>query len=193
MRKIYLFLSLSLDGFFEGPNHDISWHNVDAEFNKFAIEQLKETDLYLFGRRNYRLMEAYWPRIARDPSASEDNLEIARLINGTRKIVFSRTLQSVKETKEWKNIQLVRKLDPVEIRRLKEQPGQDICVGGPNLARSLVKAGLVDEFRFLVMPVIVGHGTTIFEGALGRMKLELVNTQQFDSGNVLLRYRPRRE
>lgn len=193
MRKIYLFLSLSLDGFFEGPNHDISWHNVDAEFNRFAIEQLKETDLYLFGRRNYRLMEAYWPRIAQDPSASEDNLEIARLINGTPKIVFSRTLQSVKETKEWKNIQLVRKLDPVEIRRLKERPGKDICVGGPNLARSFVKAGLVDEFRFLVMPVIVGHGTTIFKGALGRMKLELVNMQQFDSGNVLLRYRPRRE
>ncbi len=192
MRKTYLFLALSLDGYFEGPKHDISWHNVDAESNRFAIELLKETDLYLFGRRNYRLMEASWPRIARDPSASEDDKEIARLINGTQKIVFSKTLRSVKETKEWRNVQLVRKFDPAEVKRLKGQPGKDICVGGPNLALSFVKAGLLDEFRFLVMPVIVGRGTTVFKGALGRMKLELVSAQRFDSGNVLLRYKPSR-
>lgn len=191
MRKIYLFLSLSLDGYFEGPNHDLSWHNIDSESNKFAIEQLKETDLYLFGRRVYRLMEATWPKIARDPSASEENLEIARLINDTPKIVFSKTLQSVKETEEWRNVKLVRKFEPAEIRRLKEQPGKDICVGGPNLARSFVKAGMVDEFRFLVTPVIVGRGTPIFD-RMGGLKLEFVNTRQFDSGNVLLRYRPGR-
>lgn len=187
-----MFLSLSLDGYFEGPNHDLSWHNVDDESNKFAIEMLKETDLYLFGRRVYRLMEASWPKMARDPSTSEDNLEIARLINNTRKTVFSRTLQSVRETEDWRNVELVRRFDAGEIRRLKEKPGKDISVGGPNLARSFVKAGLVDEFRFLMTPVILGRGTKIFDGTLGKVKLELVSTRRFDSGNVLLRYRPAR-
>lgn len=72
-RNLYLFMSLSIDGYFEGPNHDISWHSVDDEFNRFAIEQLKETDLFLWGRRVYQLMEAYWPKAADDPATSKDN------------------------------------------------------------------------------------------------------------------------
>ena len=68
MRKVFLFMTLSIDGYFEGPNHDLSWHNVDDEFNKFAIEQLKEADLILFGRRTYQLMEAFWPKAAKDPT-----------------------------------------------------------------------------------------------------------------------------
>jgi dihydrofolate reductase len=91
-------MMLSLDGYFEGPNHDLSWHNVDDEFNKFAIEQLKEADLLLFGRRTYQLMEAYWPKAAKDPAMSKENLEIANLINNANKIVFSRTLDKVEET-----------------------------------------------------------------------------------------------
>lgn len=73
MRSIYLFLSLSVDGCFEGPNHDISWHNVDDESNSFAIEQLEKTDLFLWGRRIYELMEGYWPKAADDPAASKGN------------------------------------------------------------------------------------------------------------------------
>src|ERR1700719_3914923 len=92
MRKLYLFMSLSIDGYFEGPDHDISWHKVDEEFNKFVIEQLKETDLFLWGRRIYELMEAYWPKAAGYPSTSRDNRAIARLMNGTDKLGFSYTL-----------------------------------------------------------------------------------------------------
>lgn len=190
MRKIYLFLSLSLDGYFEGSNHDLSWHNVDDEVIKFAIQQLKETDLYLWGRRIYQNMEAVWPKMAVDPSASKDSLEIARLLNNTPKIVFSRTLKSVKETKNWKNVELVRELDLEGIRRLKRQAGKDIGVGGPNLALALVKAGLVDEFRFMMVPVLIGRGTSISEGMLGKTELEFVKTRRFDSGNLLLYYRP---
>ena len=85
MRKVYLFMILSIDGYFEGTNHDISWHNVNDEFNRFAIEQLNEADLFLFGRRTYQLMEAYWPEAAKDKTMSKENLEIARLINNTQK------------------------------------------------------------------------------------------------------------
>ena len=80
-------MTLSLDGYFEGPNHDISWHNINDEFNEFAIEQLKEADLLLFGRRTYQLMEASWPKAADDPAMSKENLEIANLMNNANKIV----------------------------------------------------------------------------------------------------------
>jgi len=188
MRKAYLFVSLSLDGYFEGPNHDISWHNVDDEFNEFAIEQLKEADLLLFGRRTYQLMEASWPKAAKDPTTSEENLEIVDLINNANKIVFSRTLRTVEETENWKNTKLVHEFDPAAVRRLKEQPGKGIWVGGSNLALSLIKANLIDEFRFMINPVVIGKGTSILEGIQGELDLELTKTRRFSSGNILLYY-----
>lgn len=190
MRKIYMFMSLSLDGYFEGPGHDISWHNVDDEVNEFAIKQLKGTDLLLFGRRIYQVMEAAWPKIAADPSTSKDNLEIAALINNVDKVVFSRTLRSVHETENWRNVRLVHKFDPAEIRRLKRRSGKDISVGGSNLALAFVEAGLVDELRLMVTPAVIGRGTPVLQGMRGKMNLELTETRRFDSGNVLLCYRP---
>ena len=193
MRKIHLFVTLSLDGYFEGPNHDLSWHNVDDEFNKYAIEQLRDTGLILFGRRTYQLMEGFWPKAAVDPGTSLDNREIARLINNTEKIVFSRTLDSVRETENWKNVKLRGKVDPVEMRRLKEMPGKDIWVGTSDLAVSFIKEDLIDEFRFMINPVVVDGGRRIFEGLNRKLDLELTESRKFDSGNVLLYYRPRRK
>ncbi len=193
MRKIHLFVTLSLDGYFEGPNHDLSWHNVDDEFNKYAIEQLRDTGLILFGRRTYQLMEGFWPKAAVDPGTSLDNREIARLINNTEKIVFSRTLDSVQETENWKNVKLRRKVDPVEMRRLKEMPGKDIWVGTSDLAVSFIKEDLIDEFRFMINPVVVGGGRRIFEGLNRKLDLELTQSHKFDSGNMLLYYRPQRK
>ena len=186
-------MTLSLDGYFEGLNHDLSWHNVDHEFNKFAIEQLRETGLILFGRRTYQLMEGFWPKAAVDPKTSPDNREVARLINNIEKIVFSRTLDSVRETENWRNVKLRRKVDPVEIRRLKEMPGRDIWVGTSDLAVSFIKEGLIDEFRFMINPVVVGGGRRIFEGLNRKLDLELMESRNFASGNVLLYYRLRRK
>lgn len=117
-------MTLSLDGYFEGLNQDLSWHRVDDESNKFAIEQLKEADLILFGRRTYQLMESFWPKAAEDPTMSKENLEIANLINNTNKIVFSRTLDKVEEKGNWRNVKLVHEFNPDEIRQLKEQSGK---------------------------------------------------------------------
>ena len=181
----------SLDGYFEGPDHDLSWHNVDDEFNKFAIGQLRETGLILFGRRTYQLMESFWPKAGADPKTSLDNLEIARLINRVEKIVFSRTLESVRETTNWRNVKLRHKVDPAEIRRLKEMPGKDIWAGTSNLPVSFIKEDLVNEFRFMINPVTVGGGTRVFEGLNCKLDLELTETRNFDSGNVLLYYRTR--
>ena len=190
MRNLYLFMSVSVDGYFEGPDHDISWHRVDAEFNRFAIEQLKATDLYLWGRRVYQLMEAYWPKAADDPSTSKDDRDIADLLNNTKKIVFSRTLNEVSEAENWRNVSLKHTFDPAEIQRLKMQPGKDIGVGGSELAAHFAEAGLIDEFRFMVVPVALGAGTPILHGMKKKLNLELFGTRRFGSGNTLMYYRP---
>jgi dihydrofolate reductase len=189
MRKVYLHMMLSADGYFEGKDHDISWHNVDAEYNRFALEMLRETDIYLFGRRTYELMEASWPAMARDPKLSGDNVEIARLINHTHKVVFSRTLEKVEEKENWRNVKLAHQVDPEEIRRLKSLPGKNIGVGGSDLALSFIQAGLIDEFRFTISPIAIGQGTKIFQGLGSRLNLELKKTRRFESGNMLLYYR----
>ena len=185
-----MLISISLDGFFEGQNHDITWHNVDEEFNKFAIDQLRETDTILFGRRTYQLFEDFWPKAADDPTISKDNLEIARLINNMDKIVFSKTLPRVEEKKNWKNIRLIREVNPEEINRWKRQPGKNLSVGGNNLAVGLAQSGLIDEFQIMVNPIALGRGTPLFQGTKERLNLRLLRTRMFKSGNVLLCYEP---
>jgi dihydrofolate reductase len=193
MRKIHVYLMVSLDGYFEGPNHDLSWHNVDEEFNQFAISQLRDTGLMLFGRSTYQLMEGYWPKVEEDPKTTPDDVEVARLMNNTPKMVISRTLNQVKEGPNWKNVTLRNKLDVSEIKKLKQQTGKDIWAGGSELATSLLKEGLVDEVRLMVAPVVVGAGTPLFKGLDTRMKFKLAKTQPFKSGNVLLSYEPFRD
>lgn len=190
MRKAYMFMMLSLDGYFEGPNHDLSWHNVDDEFNRFAVDMLRGADLFIYGRRMYQVMEEAWPRMAKDPGLSRENKEIAYLINNTPKIVISRTLNNVEEREDWKNIRLSNRFDADEVRRLKEQPGKNIWVGGSELAVAFVKEHLIDEFWFMINPVIIGKGTPILNGLGRKFGLELISSKQFRSGNLLLCYKP---
>jgi dihydrofolate reductase len=192
MRKVILFMMLSLDGYFEGPNHDLSWHNVDNEFNRFVIQQMKEVDLIIFGKRTYQTMESFWPQAQDDPKMSKENLIVARLMNNMNKIVISRTLNKIREHKNWKNVKIVHKFDPKEIMRLKKQAGKAIWVGGSNLALSFIRASLIDEFRFTINPVVIGAGTPIFQGLGRQLKLELIKTRKFRSGNVMQYYRPKK-
>jgi dihydrofolate reductase len=182
--------TVSLNGFFEGSSHDISWHNVDEEFNKFAIEQLREIDTILFGRRTYQLFEDAWPKAATDPTTSADNLEIANLINNMNKIVFSKTLPKVEEKENWKNVKLLRELNPEEIRRWKQQSGKNMSAGGNNLCVSLAEAGLIDEFRIIINPPALGKGSPLFEGITTRLGFKLLAARTFKSGNILLSYKP---
>ena len=190
MRKAIVFMSLSLDGFFEGPDHDISWHNVDEEFNKFVIEQMRKMDLILFGRRSYELMESFWPGAEDDPAETAGNREVARMMNHSKKIVYSSTLEQVHEKMNWEKISLRRSVDPAEVNRWKDEPGGDIWVGGSSLATAFVDAGLIDEFLFVIHPTILGRGTRIFSGLGRKLELTLVDSRKLASGNVLLTYRP---
>ena len=182
MRKIIFQNMISVDGFFEGPNRDISWHNVDAEFNDLAIEFLNSIDLLVFGRVTYDLMAGYWPT----KDAIGDDPIIAAKMNSLAKIVVSRTMQKA----DWNNTRLIN--DIAEIKKAKEQPGKDIAIfGSSDLALSLIKDGLIDEFRVIVAPVILGSGKTLLQGISDKLDLKLLNTKTFKSGNVLLSYEKR--
>jgi dihydrofolate reductase len=183
MGRLIYGLSVSLDGFVETPSRSLDWVRVDEELHSFFNDQAREVSASLYGRRMYELMAGYWPTAESDPSATPAELEFARIWNDLPKIVFSRTLTSV----GW-NSRLVRD-DPVEeVRRLKAQPGFDMDVGGPTIAAPLIRAGLVDEFRIFLQPVVLGRGTRFFPDMADRIDVDLVETRTFGSGVVYLRY-----
>ena len=183
MRKLYSFMVVTLDGFYEGPNGEFDWPNVDEEFNEFGIEQLNDTDLLLFGRVTYEGMAGYWPT----PAARQDDPVVAELMNTLPKVVVSTTLASA----DWANSRLVKENVAEEIAKLKQEPGKGIAIfGSPNLTVSLIELGLVDELRVLVNPIVLGDGHSLFRTTRDRLRLELLQTRTFRSGNVLLTYRP---
>lgn len=183
MRKLSVFNLITLDGFFEGPNHDISWHRMDPEFNAFAGDLTKSSDTLLFGRVTYQLMEQYWP----SADAQKNDPGMANVMNQTQKVVFSRTLKSV----EWGNTTLVSGDLVTEIRRLKELPGKNITIlGSGTIVSALTPLGLIDEFQLLLNPIILGSGTPMFNGIKEKLNLKLVQSKAFRSGNVLLIYQP---
>ena len=186
MRKIYIFDMTTLDGFFEGPGREIDWHNVDKEFNEFAEHQLNETDIILFGRVTYELMAKYWP----SEYAIKNDPIIAHKMNTISKIVFSKTLEKA----DWNNTRLIKENIAEEISNLKHQPGREIAIfGSSDLAVTFIQSGLIDEYRIMINPVILGSGKALFNGNRDRHNLKLIKTKSFNSGNVLLYYQPDRK
>jgi dihydrofolate reductase len=184
MRKVRMFNLTTLDGFFEGADHDISWHNVDPEFNEYAItEMFPSSDLLLFGRVTYELMAGFWPT----PEAIRNDPIVAEKMNSSPKIVFSRTLKKA----EWNNTRLVKDNMEEEVRKLKEQPGKGLAIlGSGTIVSQLAQRGLIDEYRILVNPIVLGQGTPLFKDIAKRLDLKLIDAQTFRNGNVLLRYEP---
>jgi len=181
-RKLIVFNMLSLDGLFSGTNGELDWHHVDEEFNEFAVAQLHSIDILLFGRKTYQLMANYWPTTG----AVTDDPIVAGLMNGLPKIIFSKTLNNA----EWNNTKLVKDNIEEEIHKLKAQTGKDmIILGSGSIVSALAKTDLIDEYRIIVNPVVLGEGIPLFNQT-GRLKLELINTKVFKSGNILLYYKP---
>ncbi len=183
MRRVLFFMMVSLDGYFEGKDHSIDWHNVDEEFNDFAIAQLQEVDTLLFGRVTYKMMASYWPT----PGARADDPIVAEMMNSTPKIVFSHNPLDVK----WENTRLIQHDFAAEVTRLKAQPGKDMIIfGSSDLAVSFLEHGLLDECRIMINPVVLGGGKSVFNGIHDRLGMKLLQTKTFNSGNVLLYYQP---
>ncbi len=183
MRRIVVQMMVSLDGFFEGPDHDLGWHRVDEELHAHFNEHLSTMSTFLEGRVSYELMEAFWPTADEDPDNPPTMREFAGIWRATPKVVFSRTLQQVGP-----NATLRSEVDPDEIRALKEQPGGDMTLGGVDVVETFRRLDLVDEYRLYVNPVVVGRGRRLFETADVPTDLDLVETRGFGNGVVLLRY-----
>jgi dihydrofolate reductase len=180
MRKLFWQMSVTLDGFMEGPNHELddTAGIKDEDFDRDATEMLKSIDGMLIGRRTYELFAGYWPT-----ATGED----AERMNALPKVVFSRTLKQV----GWNNSRLVSDNVSKEVTRLKQQPGRDLAVfGSADLASTLMRHGLIDEYRILVTPVVLGRGRPMFKEVRERIPLKLIKADTWSSGTVALYYRP---
>jgi dihydrofolate reductase len=183
MRKLIYSMGVSLDGFIAGPDGEIDWSAPDEELHRFHNQQTREVGVHLCGRRLYETM-VYWETAEENPSATDYELEFARIWKDLPKIVFSKTLEQVEG-----NARLVKNGVVEEVAKLKEQPGKDLAVGGAGLASACMKLGLIDEYRLFVSPVVLGSGTPYFPALDERINLELVETQTFGSRVVYVRYR----
>lgn len=183
MRKLIYSMGTSLDGYIETRTGEIAMPEPDEELHRFANDQARETGAFLYGRRLYEAMAGYWPTADRNPSAPDYEVEFSRIWKETPKIVFSRTLKTVEG-----NSRLVRNNVEEEIRKLKAEPGPDLEIGGATFAASAMRMGLVDEFRMLIHPFVLGGGKPFFPPLDRSVPLKLIETRTFGSGVVYLRY-----
>jgi dihydrofolate reductase len=181
MRKLIYSMTVSLDGYIAAPDGSIDWSVPDEELFRFHHRQVQETGVHLCGRRLYETM-VYWETAEESPLAAEQ-LEFARTWKALPKVVFSTTLQSVVG-----NTRLAKDGLGEEVSKLKQQPGEDIAVGGAGLAGACMKLGLIDEWRLFLSPVLLGGGTPYFPAFEQQTNLELIETRTFGSRVIYLRY-----
>ncbi len=183
MRKVIVSNLISLDGFIAGPKGEIDWFGWDKELESYSKEQLGSMGTILFGRVTYELMAGYWP------TATADTIDqiIINAMNNLPKVVFSKTLYKV----EWNNSRLVKDDIEGEVAGLKRGPGKDIVIyGSGSIVSALAQAGLIDEYRIFVNPVVLGSGKPQFGDINDRINLKLLSTKTFGNGLVLLCYEP---
>ncbi|MCJ1676939.1 dihydrofolate reductase family protein [Streptomyces sp. APSN-46.1] len=185
MRKIILMMSMSLDGFIEGPERQIDWHLVDDELHRHFNDELRSMGGFLHGRVMYELMAGVWPTADADPEITPPMAEFAGIWLDMPKYVYSRTLRQADVG--W-NSTVVRDVIPSEVAALKAAPGGDLVLGGANLAASFLRHGLVDAYRIYVHPVRIGRGTPLFPPEGDPRPLRLEGTRTFGNGVVLLSY-----
>ena len=187
MRSVTYSMSISLDGYIVGPDGDFDWTVPDEEVFRFWIDEIRGVGVHLLGRRLYETM-LYWETADQDPALDEAELEWAALWNPLPKVVFSTTLSAVQGTARLASGGLAE-----EIERLRAEPAAgDIAIGGATLAAEAAALGLIDEYRTMVYPVLVGGGIPFFPQRERRVDLELIETRTFSSRVVYLRYREAR-
>ena len=182
MRNVIYAINITLDGCC-----DHTKFNPDEDLLEHYTHLLRDdVDLFVYGRKTYQLMVPFWPDIAKSPSEAKADIEFAQTFVSKKKIVFSRSLASAED----ENTRIVRTNLRDEILKLKQEQGKNILVGGVDIPSQLIELGLVDEYRFVVMPTIVGEGRRLMEGVSlpEKLQLKLVESKPFKSGCVALRY-----
>src|SRR5271154_3150724 len=180
MRNVIFAINVTLDGCF-----DHTKMTGDEEIHEYFTNLMRDVDLLVFGRKTYQLMVPYWPDIAKSQSETKATNEFAQTFDSIDKIVFSRSLDSAEG-----NTRIVRTNLRDEILKLKKEQGKNILIGGVDIPSQLIELGLVDEYRFVVQPIIAGEGRRLLEGVSlqERQQLKLVDSKVFESGCVALRY-----
>lgn len=179
MRKIIVSNLVSLDGFFEGPNCELDWFVVEAEFNEYVKDLFKSVDTILFGRKTFEALGSYWP------NTTEDDPTITHFMNKLPKIVFSKTLSKA----EWNNSRIITENIAEEIHELKKLPGKDMVIfGSGEIVSYLAQQGLIDDYRIIVNPVILGRGRTMFKNIHEKISLKFQKITSLKSGVVILHY-----
>ena len=190
MRKISVFNHVTIDGFFAGPHGEIDWFKVikkDDEWEKYTHEQsARSGNTLIFGHTTYEMMKGYWPT----PDAIRNDPDMARVVNNSPKMVFSKTLQNVEEEPNWKNIKLFHEIKPEEIIKLKKQDSEDFTIlGSGSIVQQFANLDLIDEYQLVVVPVVLGVGKSLFKDVKS-MNLKLLEAKTFKNGIVLLKYSP---
>jgi dihydrofolate reductase len=183
MRKISFMMSVSLDGFFCGPDRELDWQFVDEEVHGHFNEWLGAAGTFIDGRVTYELMAEFWPTADADPASSPRMVEFAGIWRDKPKIVYSRTLDRA----DW-NTTVLRDVVVDEVMALKAEPGGDIVLGGADLAAAFARQDLIDEYRIYVHPVLLGRGRPLFPLTDTKLPLRLAESRTFSGGVVLLRY-----
>ena len=181
MRNVVFAINITLDGCC-----DHTKQIADEETHEYFTHLMRDVDLLVFGRKTYELMVPFWPEVAKNQSMTKASNEFARAFDSMQKIVFSRSLDRVEDA----NTRIVRTDLHAEILKLKQAQGKNMLVGGVSIPSQLIELGLVDEYRFVVGPVIAGEGRRLSEGISlpERLQLRLVESKTFRSGCVALRY-----
>ncbi|MFJ9980048.1 dihydrofolate reductase family protein [Streptomyces cyaneofuscatus] len=183
MNKIVSSISVSLDGFFEGPDRDIEWHSVDEEVHQHFNDYLRTAGAFVEGRVTYQLMEEFWPTADQDPANAGPMAEFAGIWRDMPKYVYSRTLESVGP-----GATLLREVDRDEVCAVRDAAAGDLIVGGADLVETFRRLDLVDEYRVYIHPVLLGRGRPFFGEVADLQGLRLLESRTFGNGVVLLRY-----
>jgi dihydrofolate reductase len=181
MRNVIFAINVTLDGCC-----DHTKQLADDETHEFFTQLLREVDLLVFGRKTYQLMVPFWPEVAKTQSMTKASNEFAQAFDSMNKVVFSRTLESAED----KNTRIVHTNLRDEILKLKQEQGKNILIGGVSIPSQLIKLGLVDEYCFVIGPIIAGEGRRLLEGVSlqEKLQLKLIDSKIFKSGCVALRY-----
>ena len=187
MRNVLLFMHMSLDGFVSGPQGEFDWAvGSDKEMNDEVLDELvRANDTVLLGRVAYHELAAGWSKVPETPGSSKGEIEFAHWISQATKIVFSKTLSQG----EWTNSSVVKGNIAEEIKKLKQQEGKDLVLfGGASLAQTFVERDLIDEYRLVVHPVLLGQGKSLFKENKNKLALKLIKARTFQAGAVVLSY-----
>jgi dihydrofolate reductase len=186
MGTVVYSMMVSLDGFVETPDHSLDWVIIDDEIHRFANEQTKASALDVYGRGMWETM-TYWSTADQNPGEPAVQVEFAKIWQAMPKVVVSRSMESV----DGPNVRLVREDGVEAVRRLAAETDGEVAVSGATLAGSLIRAGLVDEFRLFTNPVAIGAGTPFLPPGASLRSLELVDSRDFASGVTFRAYRRR--